>query len=128
MEEESSHRFRNTTLHDNSASLSSSLQNEPDHNRLQLDFDQQENNESDLPRVSHKTKSFGIAIDSSKIRAVPVAEQSAVLRDLKIDVFNQEEFEQGVLDQVDEAIAVKEAEELRKGWEKALAAVNEDIR
>ena len=84
--------------------------------------------EPDASRVSHKTKSYGISIDSSRIRAVPAAEQSAVLRDLEVDVFNQEEFEQGVLNQVDEAIAVRETEELCKGWEKELAAVNEDIR
>ncbi|XP_031563807.1 DNA excision repair protein ERCC-6-like [Actinia tenebrosa] len=80
------------------------------------------------PVASHKTKSYGISIDSSRIRAVPVEEQSSVLRGLGIDVFNQEEFEEGVLQQVDEAIAAKEMEALVKSWEKQLKSVEEEIR
>lgn len=78
--------------------------------------------------VSHKTKSYGISIDSGLIPSVPVEEQAAVLRNLGVNVFNQDEFEEGVLKQVDEAIAVKETEEIVKGWEKNLKAVDEDIR
>lgn len=77
---------------------------------------------------SRKTKSYGISIDSGLIPSVPVEEQASVLRNLGVNVFNQDEFEEGVLKQVDEAIAVKETEELVRGWEKNLKAVNEDIR
>lgn len=80
------------------------------------------------PVTSHNTKSYGISIDSSRIRAVPVEEQSTVLRGLGIDVFNQEDFEEGVLKQVDEAIAAKETEALVKSWEKELKSVEEEIR
>lgn len=80
------------------------------------------------PVASHTTKSYGISIDSSRIRAVPVEEQSTVLRGLGIDVFDQEEFEEGVLKQVDEAIAAKEMEALVKSWEKQLKSVEEEIR
>lgn len=76
----------------------------------------------------HKTKSYGISIDSGLIRSVPVEEQVSVLRNLGVNVFNQDEFEEGVLKQVDEAIAVKETEEIVKGWEKNLKAVDEDIK
>lgn len=77
---------------------------------------------------SHKTKSYGISIDSGLIRSVPVEEQVSVLRNLGVNVFNQDDFEEGVLKQVDEAIAVKETEEIVKGWEKNLKAVDEDIK
>lgn len=92
--------------------------------------EEEENLESnDEERVaSHTTKSYGIAIDSGLIPSVPVDEQASVLRNLGVNVFNQDEFEEGVLKQVDQAIAVKETEEIVKGWEKNLKAVNEDIK
>ena len=77
---------------------------------------------------SHKTKSYGISIDSGLIPSVPVEQQASVLRNLGVNVFNQDEFEEGVLKQVDEAIAVKETEEIVRGWEKNLKAVDEDIK
>lgn len=78
--------------------------------------------------ASYKTKSYGISIDSGLIRSVPVEEQASVLRNLGVNVFNQDEFEEGVLKQVDEAIAVKETEEIVRGWERNLKAVDEDIK
>ena len=84
---------------------------------------------NDEERVSsHTTKSYGISIDSGLIPSVPVEEQASVLRNLGVNVFNQDEFEEGVLKQVDQAIAVKETEEIVKGWEKNLKAVDEDIK
>lgn len=77
---------------------------------------------------SYKTKSYGISINSGLIRSVPVEEQASVLRNLGVNVFNQDEFEEGVLKQVDEAIALKETEEIVRGWEKNLKAVDEDIK
>ena len=77
--------------------------------------------------TTHKTKSYGISIDSGLIPSVPVEEQASVLRNLGVNVFNQDEFEEGVLKQVDDAIAVKETEEIVRGWEKNLKAVDEDI-
>jgi len=90
--------------------------------------EQVEDEKADTKSSSHKTTSYGISIDSSRIRAVPVEEQSFVLRNLGIDVFDQEEFEQGVLDQVDEAIAARELEADVKRWEKDLKCVEEEIR
>ncbi|XP_068760439.1 DNA excision repair protein ERCC-6-like isoform X1 [Montipora capricornis] len=78
--------------------------------------------------VGHKTRSYGISIDSGLIPSVPVEKQVSVLRNLGVNVFNQEEFEEGVLKQVDQAIAVKETEEIVKGWEKNLKVVDEDIK
>ena len=90
---------------------------------------QLENSLTDEEKIpSHKTKSYGISIDSGLIPSVPVEEQASVLRNLGVNVFNQDEFEEGVLKQVDEAIAVKETEEIVKGWERNLKAVDEDIR
>ena len=83
------------------------------------------NNEGVIPaNEGHKTKSYGIPIDSTLIRSVPVNEQASALRKLNLNVFNQEEFEEGVLKQVDEVIATQETE----GWEKELKAVDEDVK
>ena len=90
---------------------------------------EEENSSTDEDKAAgHKTKSYGICIDSCLIPSVPVEEQASVLRNLGVNVFNQDEFEQGVLKQVDEAIAIKETEEIVKGWEKNLKAVDEDIK
>lgn len=87
-----------------------------------------EDEKTNLGTCSYKTKSYGISIDSGLIRSVPVEEQASVLRNLGVNVFNQDEFEEGVLKQVDEAIAVKETEEIVRGWERNLNAVDEDIK
>lgn len=87
-----------------------------------------EEEEEEENSSSHKTTSYGISIDSSRIRAVPIEEQSSVLRNLGIDVFDHEEFEEGVLKQVDEAITAKEFEADVKRWEKDLKCVDEEIR
>lgn len=90
-----------------------------------------EENETEGEQINpsgHKTKSYGISIDSGLIRSVPVEEQAFVLRNLGVNVFNQEEFEEGVLKQVDDAITVKETEEMVRGWEKNLKVVDEDIK
>ena len=84
--------------------------------------------DDDKKYTGRKTKSFGISIDSGLIPSVPVERQVSVLRNLGVNAFNQDEFEEGVLKQVDEAITVKETEEIVKGWEKNLKAVDEDIK
>ena len=84
--------------------------------------------DDDKKSTGRKTKSFGISIDSGLIPSVPVERQVSVLRNLGVNAFNQDEFEEGVLKQVDQAIAVKETEEIVKGWEKNLKAVDEDIK
>ena len=45
-----------------------------------------------------------------------------------MNAFNQDEFKGGVLKQVDQAIMVKETEEIVKEWEKNLKAVDKDIK
>ncbi|KAK3608200.1 hypothetical protein CHS0354_039216 [Potamilus streckersoni] len=52
---------------------------------------------------------------------------SAELQGLGLDVFNQEEFEQGVIAQVDEALNKEEGERKKKAWDKDLKNVQYDI-
>ena len=67
-------------------------------------------------------------IDTSRINAVPTSEQASELQELGVSVFDQDEFEQGVLEQVDQAIYKEEAKLARKRDEKELKNVLEDIR
>ena len=81
------------------------------------------------PSRSRKTvKSYGISIDSSKIHEVAYEEQPTSLRELGVNVFDQDVFEEGVLQQVDEAIAAQEEALERQRLEKDLTAVEEELR
>ena len=53
------------------------------------------NDEGGATSVSMQTKSQGFHVDSSRIQAVPTDEQAAELQELGLQVFNQDEFEQG---------------------------------
>ena len=78
---------------------------------------------------SRKTvKSYGISIDSSKIHEVAVEEQPESLRELGVNVFDQDVFEEGVLQQVDEAIAAQEEALEKQRLEKDLKSVEEQLR
>ena len=52
--------------------------------------------DDDKKSTGRKTKSFGISIDSGLIPSVPVERQVSVLRNLGVNAFNQDEFEEGV--------------------------------
>ncbi|XP_071482267.1 DNA excision repair protein ERCC-6-like [Diadema antillarum] len=79
--------------------------------------------------VNKKAKGASIFhVDTSRIHAVPVSEQASELQDLGVSVFNQDEFEQGVLAQVDQAICAEEAQLARRRDEKELQTVQDSIR
>lgn len=55
-------------------------------------------------------------------------QESSELEGLGLDVFNQEDFEQGVMAQVDQVLAAEEEERKRKIIEKQIKAVEDDIK
>ena len=64
--------------------------------------------------VGHKTRSYGISIDSGLIPSVPVEKQVSVLRNLGVNVFNQEEFEEGVLNKLTKRSLLRRQRRLSK--------------
>lgn len=73
-------------------------------------------------------RSYGIDISRQKIKSVPLHAQDTALQDLGVSAYEQEEFEEGVLQQVDEAIEEQE-KKLAIGYaEKNLRNIQEEIR
>ena len=72
--------------------------------------------------------SYGIEIDRKKIKSVPVNEQSEVLQDLGVSAYEQEEFEEGVLQQVDDAIEEREWRVAIKSAEKNVQQIKDEVR
>ncbi len=73
-------------------------------------------------------KSYGISIDSSKIHEVSFEEQPESLRALGVNVFDQDVFEEGVLQQVDKAIAEQEESLERERLNKELKWIEDEVR
>ncbi|XP_028395196.1 DNA excision repair protein ERCC-6-like [Dendronephthya gigantea] len=73
-------------------------------------------------------RSYGISIDSSKIHEVAFEEQPENLRALGVNIFDQSVFEEGVLQQVDEAIAVQEEIFEKEKLRKKLKSVEDELR
>jgi DNA excision repair protein ERCC-6 len=73
-------------------------------------------------------KSYGISIDSSKIHEVAFEEQPETLRALGVNVFDQDVFEEGVLQQVDQAIAEQEEFLERERLSKELKSIEDELR
>ena len=73
-------------------------------------------------------KSYGIAIDSSKIHEVAIEERPENLQALGVNIFDQDVFEEGVLQQVDEAIAEQEEFLERERLNKELKSVQNELR
>ena len=73
-------------------------------------------------------KSYGISIDSSKIHEVAFEEQPESLRALGVNIFDQDVFEEGVLQQVDEAIAEQEEFLERERLNKELKSNEDELK
>ncbi|OWF44499.1 DNA excision repair protein ERCC-6-like [Mizuhopecten yessoensis] len=78
--------------------------------------------------VSEKTGKFHV--DKSLIPAAQLndIQEFSELEGLGLDVFNQEDFEQGVMAQVDQVLAAEEEERKQKIIEKQMKAVEDDIK
>lgn len=72
--------------------------------------------------------SYGIEISRKKIKCVPVADQNEALKDLGVSAYEQEEFEEGVLQQVDDAIEEEEKRIAIKAAEKNVKNIRDEIR
>ena len=78
---------------------------------------------------THNRKNrHGVLIDSSKIKQTTDDDTKNELGFLGISVFNQDDFEEGVMKQLDEESARQNAEQQRKFVEKELKIVRKDIR
>ena len=85
-------------------------------------------NEATSSSAHNVVKSYGISIDSSKIHEVAVEEQPESLRELGVNVFDQNVFEEGVLLQVDEAIAKQEKYLEKERLNKDLNSIEDELR
>nr|XP_002736872.2 PREDICTED: DNA excision repair protein ERCC-6-like [Saccoglossus kowalevskii] len=85
------------------------------------------NNPEEVSTSGYKNKSV-LHIDTALIPQVPSSQQSEELRGLNVDVYSHAEFEQNVLQQVDDAIIEREREFEIQHAEKELESVLDDIR
>ena len=69
----------------------------------------------------------GVVIDSSRIKQANDDETRTELGFLGISVFNQDDFEEGVMKQLDEESARQNAEQQKKFAEKDLRIIRKDI-
>ncbi|XP_077979590.1 DNA excision repair protein ERCC-6-like [Glandiceps talaboti] len=69
-----------------------------------------------------------IDINTSIIPQVPTSEQFDELQGLDVDVYSHAEFQQNVIQQVDDAIERQEQEMMKKQAEKELNSIQDDIR
>ncbi|XP_022080382.1 DNA excision repair protein ERCC-6-like isoform X2 [Acanthaster planci] len=84
--------------------------------------------DQDAPSTSRKDKDV-FTVDTSLIPTVPDRLQATELQGLEgVSVFNQEEFERGVMQQVDQAISLRQQAADRERAEKDLDRVLTDIR
>ncbi|XP_071941445.1 DNA excision repair protein ERCC-6-like [Antedon mediterranea] len=68
-------------------------------------------------------------VDSSQIKSVPKSEQAAELKELGLfSVYDQQELEQGIIQQVDSAINAEQEKQAKKQAEKELNSVLNEIR
>ena len=85
-------------------------------------------NEGTSSQCHNVVKSYGISIDSSKIHGVAAEEQPESLRELGVNVFDQDVFEEGVLQQVDQAIAKQEEILEQERLNKELKSIEDKFR
>ena len=85
-------------------------------------------NEAACFQSHNVVKSYGISIDASKIHEVAVEEQPESLRELGVNVFDQDVFEEGVLQQVDQAIAKQEETLEKERLNKELKSIEDGLR
>ncbi|XP_045212633.2 DNA excision repair protein ERCC-6-like [Mercenaria mercenaria] len=67
-------------------------------------------------------------VDMDLIQSAQLTDDTDDLKGLDIDVFNQEDFEEGVMKQVDDAITKEEEKRKKESLKKDLKIVNDDIR
>ncbi|KAK0043155.1 DNA excision repair protein ERCC-6 [Biomphalaria pfeifferi] len=66
-------------------------------------------------------------VNTDLIPQASFAEQESELQDMGLSVFNQNDFEQGIMDQVDRALAKEEENRFRKILQKELKTIGDDI-
>ena len=86
--------------------------------------------DKDLKRESESLNisSYGIEINREKIKCIPINEQIEAFKDLGVSVYEQEEFEDGVLQQVDDAIEEQERRIAIKAAEKSVQNIRDEIK
>ncbi|KAK7506355.1 hypothetical protein BaRGS_00002467, partial [Batillaria attramentaria] len=82
--------------------------------------------EDDTGAVADKDRMF--KVNTGLIQQASLNEQASELQDLGLSVFNQDEFEQGVMKQVDQALAFEEAERLKNILLRELTSIEGDIK
>lgn len=78
-----------------------------------------------VPKV---VKSFGISIDSSRINEVSLQDRPDDLSGLEVNIFDQDVFEEAVLQQVDEAISKREEALKKERLIKDLKEIEDELR
>lgn len=58
--------------------------------------------------------SINFTVDSSLIKPIPIEERNEELNDLELEVYDQKKFEEGVLEQIDDAIQRVEEKQIKK--------------
>ena len=86
--------------------------------------------DKDLKRESESLNisSYGIEINREKIKCIPINEQIEAFKDLGVSAYEQEEFEDGVLQQVDDAIEEQERRIAIKAAEKSVQNIRDEIK
>ena len=71
--------------------------------------------------------SYGISINTSEITAVSLENQGNELRDLDVDVYEHDQFEDGIIKQVDFALATAESEFRKNITRKQIEQIESEI-
>ena len=80
------------------------------------------------PNEDQGVTSYGISIKTSNIKSINVDEQAKELRHLDVNVYEQEQFESGIIDQVDSAINQAEVNFKRNIIKKEIEQIHQEIR
>ncbi|XP_076449836.1 DNA excision repair protein ERCC-6-like [Babylonia areolata] len=78
--------------------------------------------------LSNVTKDGLFKVDTDLIPQASLDDQTSELEGLGLSVFNQDEFEQGVMKQVDKAMAKDEAVRLKRILNKELLSISDDMK
>ncbi|CAD5124474.1 DgyrCDS12756 [Dimorphilus gyrociliatus] len=77
-----------------------------------------------------ETKSINFSVNPSLIRAIPKDERNEELNDLELEVYDQQQFEEGVLEQIDDAMQRVEEQQIQEEIQQTrdkLEAAEQDI-
>ncbi len=90
--------------------------------KVQKDCDNnKERNEGNLT-------SYGIEISRNEIKSISVDEQDIALKDLGVSAYEQEDFEEGVIKQVDKAIEEHKKRIERESLKKDLQNIRDELK